>query len=230
MADLPGGGFSRMKVLQSLEESGIIPVFCHHDITVAKQVLDACAAAGLRTFEWTNRGTFAYPVFLQLIEYARSAHPEFMLGVGSIVDAPTAALFIAAGASFIVGPCFDKDTALLCNKRKIAYSPGCATATEIHNAHEYGVELVKVFPGSAPGGPSFVKSVLAPMPWTRIMPTGGVDPSKESLLEWFKAGIVCAGIGSKLITPEIIAQSDYAKLTERIRECRQWIAEARQKK
>ena len=217
----------RLQVLEAMVQSGVIPVFCTPNLEAAIGVLNTCARAGLRVLEWTNRGEFAFPVFVQLMEYAKAQQPGFLIGVGSIVDAPTAALYIAHGARFIVGPLLDRDVAVLCNKRKVAYSPGCATATEIHSAHELGVDVVKVFPGSSPGGASFVKTILGPMPWCRIMPTGGVEPSEASIREWFGAGIVCAGMGSKLITPEVLERRDWDRLLQSLGQCRRWIAEAR---
>ena len=147
-----------------------------------------------------------------------SADPRVIMGVGSIVDAPTAGIYIANGAKFVVGPILNADVAKVCNRRKIPYSPGCGSASEISYAEELGCEIVKVFPGSSVGGPDFVKAVLGPMPWTRIMPTGGVDPDEASVKKWFGAGIVAAGMGSKLITQELLDAGDYAGITAKVRE------------
>ena len=204
--------FSRLEVLNTIIESGLVPVFYHPDVAIARQVVDACARGGARLFEFTNRGELAVPVFSELAQYVTQTHPQMILGVGSIVDAPTAALYIAHGANFVVGPNLNPEIARLCNRRKIAYSPGCATATEIAQAEELGVEIVKIFPGETVGGPQFVRSILAPCPWTRLMPTGGVEPASESITAWFKAGVAAVGIGSKLITKELIAAQDYAAL------------------
>lgn len=141
-----------------------------------------------------------------------------MLGAGSIVDAPTAALFIANGARFVVGPMTNAEVARLCNRRLIAYLPGCATTTEIGNAQELGCEIVKLFPGDGVGGPATVKAILGPMPWTKMMPTGGVEPTEESLRAWFGAGIVAAGMGSKLITSTLLDAKDYDGIERRVRE------------
>ena len=166
--------FSRLEVLNAMVETGLVPVFYHSDVEVAKKVIEACAAGGARCIEFTNRGDFAPFVFKEVSEYLAKANPKVILGVGSVVDAPTAALYIASGANFVVGPILNPEVARLCNRRKIAYSPGCGTASEIAQAEELGVEIVKIFPGGLVGGPEFVKSVMAPCPWTRIMPTGGV--------------------------------------------------------
>ena len=172
----------------------------------------------LKAIEFTNRGDRAIDVFRQLSVFRDLQKPDIILGVGSICDAPTAAMYIAAGADFVVGPLLDEETAKLCNKRKIPYSPGCGSMTEIHRAHELGVEICKMFPGGQVGGPAFVKAAKGPCPWTEIMPTGGVSPTKESLDEWFGAGIVCAGMGSKLITKELVAAKDWACITAKVKE------------
>jgi len=145
------------------------------------------------------------------------------------VDAPTAAMYIAYGANFIVGPNFNPEVARLCNRRKIAYAPGCASMTEIADAEELGVEMVKVFPGKSVGGPDFVKSVLGPCPWTRIMPTGGVDATQESINAWFKAGVACVGIGSQLITKQFVAEGNFDGLAQKTAQVLHWIREVRGK-
>ena len=143
------------------------------------------------------------------------------------MDAPTAAFFINYGANFIVGPVLDEETALLCNKRKIPYSPGCGSASEIHRAHELGVEICKIFPGGQVGGPAFVKALKGPCPWASIMPTGGVSPTKESLSEWFSAGCACVGMGSKLITKELVEKKDFKAIEENVRNALHIIKEVR---
>jgi len=208
----------RMAVLAAIMEQGVIPVFYHPDPEVCTQVIQACANGGAKCVEFTNRGDFAASLFLDIARHFASADPSVIMGVGSIVDAPTAGIFIANGAKFVVGPVLNADVAKVCNRRKIPYSPGCGSASEISTAEELGCEIVKVFPGSCVGGPDFVKSVLGPMPWSRIMPTGGVDPTEASLKAWFGAGIVAAGIGSKLVTKELLAAGDYAGIETKVRE------------
>lgn len=209
---------ARLEVLTLMKSIGVVPVFYNGDFGTAKSVVTACADGGARCVEFTNRGDRAVVVFTKLAEYRDAERPDIVLGVGSVCDAPTAAMYISAGADFVVGPLLDEETARLCNKRKIPYSPGCGSVTEIHRAHELGVEIVKVFPGSQVGGPGFVKSVKGPCPWTDIMPTGGVSPTRESLTEWFGAGICCAGMGSKLITKELVAAEDWAGIAAKVKE------------
>jgi 2-dehydro-3-deoxyphosphogluconate aldolase/(4S)-4-hydroxy-2-oxoglutarate aldolase len=208
----------RMAVLTALMDQGVIPVFYHPDVEVCKKVIQACADGGAPCIEFTNRGDFASHVFYEVTRYFAEADPRVIMGVGSIVDAPTAGIYIANGAKFVVGPILNADVAKVCNRRKIPYSPGCGSASEISYAEELGCEIVKVFPGSSVGGPDFVKAVLGPMPWTRIMPTGGVDPDEASVKKWFGAGIVAAGMGSKLITQELLDAGDYAGITQKVRE------------
>ena len=217
--------FDRLAVLNKMIDLGLVPVFYNGDVEVAKKIVAACAAGGAHVVEFTNRGDFAPQVFLELSIHFARADPSVILGVGSVIDAPTAALYIAYGANFVVGPILNPEIARLCNRRKIAYSPGCGSASEISQAEELGVEIVKVFPGKSVGGPDFVKSVLGPCPWTRIMPTGGVDATEESIKAWFQAGVSCVGMGSKLIRKDLVAAGNWAEITRLVRQVLNWIRE-----
>lgn len=219
--------FDRLTVLNKMIDLGLVPVFYNGDVEVAKKIVAACAAGGAQVVEFTNRGDFAPQVFLELSQYFGEADPNVILGVGSVIDAPTAALYIAYGANFVVGPILNPEIARLCNRRKIAYLPGCGSASEIAQAEELGVEIVKIFPSKAVGGPDFVKSMLGPCPWTRIMPTGGVDATEESIKAWFAAGVACVGMGSKLVRKDLIAAGNFAKITRLVRQVLDWINEAR---
>lgn len=207
----------------------MVPVFYHTDPEVCKQVLKACYNAGVRVFEFTNRGDFAHETFAQLIKEARTAFPEMMLGIGSVVDAPTAALYIQNGADFIVSPILNEEVARTCNRRKVLWSPGCATLSEISKAEELGAEVVKIFPAQQVGGPEFVKAIKGPCPWSSIMPTGGVEPKEENLKAWFDAGVHCVGMGSQLISKEIIATQNYEKLEALTRAALETIKSIRRK-
>jgi 2-dehydro-3-deoxyphosphogluconate aldolase/(4S)-4-hydroxy-2-oxoglutarate aldolase len=207
----------RMAVLNAMMAQSIIPVFYDPDAAVCRNVIQACANGGAKCVEFTNRGDFAAHVFLEVARHFAAADPTVIMGVGSIVDAPTAGLYIANGAKFVVGPLLNAEVARLCNRRGIPYSPGCGSATEIGSAQELGCEIVKVFPGASVGGPDFVRSVMAPMPWTRIMPTGGVEPTEESLRKWFGAGIVACGVGSNLITRDLLQAKDYVGIEQKVR-------------
>ena len=220
--------FSRLEVLNTILELGLVPVFYHNDVQVAKEAVAACAAGGARVVEFTNRGDFAFQVFGTVSQHFSQADPGVILGVGSVIDAPTAAMYIAQGANFVVGPLLNPEVARLCNRRKIAYMPGCGSVTEISQAEEVGVEIVKMFPGSSVGGPGFVKAVSGPCPWTSIMPTGGVDATEENIKGWFRAGAACVGMGSKLIRKDLVAAGDWAGITANVQQVLAWIREARE--
>ncbi len=209
--------FDKIGVLQKMRGS-IVPVFYHKDVEVAKQVVKACYEGGVRAFEFTNRGEFAHEVFGELSKFVAVECPELALGVGSIVDEATAALYIQLGANFVVGPMFNPAIAKICNRRLVPYTPGCGTVSEVNAAQECGCDLCKVFPGDVLG-PKFVKGLLAPMPWSKIMVTGGVEPTAENLNSWFKAGAYCVGMGSKLFPNDVVAAKDWQYVTNKCKEC-----------
>jgi 2-dehydro-3-deoxyphosphogluconate aldolase/(4S)-4-hydroxy-2-oxoglutarate aldolase len=219
--------FKRMEVLQAMVQSGLVPVFYHQELEVAKNVAKAVARGGAKVLEFTNRGEFAYTVFSELVQWSRQEIPELILGAGSVLDPGTAALYVNNGANFIVGPVLNPEVARVCNRRKIAYLPGCGSASEISQAEELGVEICKVFPGAEVGGPGFVKNILAPMPWSLIMPTGGVERTRASIEKWFKSGVACVGMGSNLIAKELVAAGDFEAITKNTAEVLQWIRELR---
>ncbi|WP_424961279.1 bifunctional 4-hydroxy-2-oxoglutarate aldolase/2-dehydro-3-deoxy-phosphogluconate aldolase [Ekhidna sp.] len=207
--------FTRIEVVIKMRETGMVPVFYHKDIDMCKEVLKACYAGGVRVFEFTNRGDFAHEVFAELNKFAEKECPEMILGVGSIIDGPTTALYLQLGSNFIVSPMMDEEMAKICNKRKVAWSPGCGSVTEIVKAHELGSEVVKIFPGSQVGGPAFVKGVRGPFPYASIMPTGGVSPNEENLKGWVEAGVHCVGIGSQLFPKDVLANKDFDAITQK---------------
>lgn len=209
--------FLKIKTLIEMYKIGLIPVFYNSDVEVSKNIIKACAEGGSVCIEMTNRGDGAIKVFSEMAEYCQKEIPGVILGAGTIVDAPTGALYINYGANFIVGPVIDKELAILCNKRKIPYIPGCGTVTEIQVAQSLGAEFCKIFPGDLVGGPAFIKAIKGPCPWIDVMPTGGVDTTKESITEWFSAGVACVGIGSKLITRELVKNKDYKVITSEVK-------------
>ena len=207
--------FSKMQVLTAIQETGMVPVFYHKDAEVAKKVLKACYDGGVRAFEFTNRGDFASEVFIALVKYAEKECPEMILGIGSIVDAPTAALYMQYGANFVVGPYLNAEVAKVCNRHLVPYTPGCGSVTEIGYAQELGCDLTKVFPAGNVGGPSFVKNIKAPLPWSNVMATGAVEPTQDNLEAWFKAGVMCVGMGSQLFPASIIAAEEWGAITDK---------------
>lgn len=209
--------YQRLDVALAMKNTGLVPLFYNPNIELGKKILKACHAGGAQVLEFTNRGDFAHEVFAELIKYTSAELPGLMLGAGSIPDAATASLFIQLGANFIVSPSLREDIAIVCNRRKILWSPGCGSLTEIGKAEELGCEIVKLFPGGI-YGPNFVKAIKGPQPWTHIMPTGGVSPTEDNLSAWFKAGVTCVGMGSKLISKEIIASGDFTSLENKVRD------------
>lgn len=207
--------YSRIEVALQMKENGMVPLFFHSDIEISKSVLKACYDGGARLMEFTSRGDFAHEVFGALNKYALAELPGMMLGVGSVTDAAAASLYMSLGANFIVTPVFREDIAIACNRRKVLWSPGCGTLTEIARAEELGCEIVKLFPGDI-YGPEFIKAIKGPCPWTSIMPTGGVLPTVESLTSWFNAGATCVGIGSQLISKDILDNKDYDSLSTKV--------------
>lgn len=209
--------FSRIEVAQVMKETGMVPLFFSNDLELSKNVLKACYDGGARLMEFTARGDFAHEVFGELTKYAIKELPGMIMGVGSVTDAAAASLYMALGANFIVTPVLREDIAIACNRKKVLWSPGCGTLTEIAAAEELGCEIVKLFPGDI-YGPQFVKGIKGPQPWTSIMPTGGVSPTVENLTGWFNAGVTCVGMGSQLISSDILKTKDYAKLTQSVKD------------
>lgn len=218
--------FNRIEVFKVMEETGMVPLFYHNNIELAKNVLQACYKGGARVLEFTNRGDYAHEVFRELNKYAEASLPGMILGVGSVTDAGAASLYMQLGANFVVTPVFREDIAIACNRKKVLWSPGCGSLTEIAKAEELGCELVKLFPGDV-YGPGFVKGVKGPQPWTNIMPTGGVSPDEENLKGWFSAGVTCVGMGSQLISKEVIKNKDFKSLETNVRNCLNLIKEIR---
>jgi 2-dehydro-3-deoxyphosphogluconate aldolase/(4S)-4-hydroxy-2-oxoglutarate aldolase len=204
----------RLDIALLMREVGAVPLYYHPDVEVCKEVIAACYRGGMKLFEFTNRGKFAHETFAELSQWATEQIPDLQLGVGTVVDAGTCSLYIQLGAKFIVSPLLNEEMARVCNRRKVLWIPGCATASEIGKAEELGAEVVKLFPGPTVGGAAFLKAYLGPCPWSNIMPSGGVSPTRENLAEWFSAGAFCVGMGSQLISKEIITNRNYQQLED----------------
>ncbi|MEM7572342.1 MAG: bifunctional 4-hydroxy-2-oxoglutarate aldolase/2-dehydro-3-deoxy-phosphogluconate aldolase [Bacteroidota bacterium] len=217
---------TRIEVATVMAQSGMVPLFYHPDLEVCKAVIKACYEGGARLLEFTNRGDYAHEVFGELNKYVRLEMPDMIMGVGSVTDAGTTSLYLQLGANFVVTPVLREDIALVCNRKKVLWSPGCGSLTEICRAEELGCEVVKLFPGGI-YGPAFVKAIKGPQPWTSIMPTGGVAPTEESLKAWFEAGVTCVGMGSKLMAKQADGSYDYAEISRRTRQALAIITELR---
>jgi 2-dehydro-3-deoxyphosphogluconate aldolase / (4S)-4-hydroxy-2-oxoglutarate aldolase len=218
--------FTRIKVASVMAETGLVPLFFNSDVELSKKILKACYDGGARLMEFTARGDFAHQVFGELTKYAIAELPGMIMGVGSVTDAGAASLYMQLGANFIVTPVLREDIAIVCNRRKVLWSPGCGSLTEIARAEELGCEIVKLFPGGT-YGPEYVKDIKGPQPWTSIMPTGGVSPTRENLEAWFGAGVTCVGMGSKLISKEIVDTQNFELLKAKVQEALQMIKEIR---
>lgn len=212
--------------MAKIAEAPMVPVFYHKDAEVAKSVVKACYDGGVRAFEFTNRGDYAHEIFEEVVKFAAKECPDMAVGVGSVVEPGTASLYMQLGACFVVGPLFNPEIAKVCNRRQVPYTPGCGSISEVGNAQEVGCELCKVFPGDVLG-PKFVKGLLAPMPWSKLMVTGGVEPTEENLKGWFAAGVYCVGMGSKLFPKDKVAAKDWQYVTDKCREALAVIAKLR---
>lgn len=209
--------------MNKMAAAPMVPVFYHKNAETAKAVVKACYEGGVRLFEFTNRGDFAHEVFEEVVKFAAVECPEMAVGVGSVVEPAAAALYMQLGACFVVGPLFNAEVAKICNRRGIPYIPGCGSVSEVGWAQEAGCEVCKLFPGDVLGT-KLVKGLMAPMPWSRIMVTGGVEPTEENLKSWFGAGAFCVGMGSKLFPKEVIAAADWEVVSQKCRDCFSWIS------
>ncbi|MCI6617483.1 MAG: bifunctional 4-hydroxy-2-oxoglutarate aldolase/2-dehydro-3-deoxy-phosphogluconate aldolase [Prevotella sp.] len=219
--------FNKIQVIEAMRNTGMVPVFFNSDVEICKQVIKACYEGGVRVFEFTNRGDFAHEIFGDLVKWAAKECPDMILGAGTVIDAPSATLFIQLGANFIVGPNFVPEIAPICNRRLVPYCPGCGSVTEVSNANALGCDVTKVFPAGNVGGPSFVKNILGPLRWANIMVTGAVSPDRENLTEWIKSGVLCVGMGSKLFPKDVIATGKWQAITDKCIESLGYIKEAR---
>jgi len=219
--------FNKMQVMAAMKQTGMVPVFFNKDVEIVKNVVKACYEGGVRVFEFTNRGDYAHEIFGEVNKWAAKECPEMILGAGTVIDPATAALYLQLGANFIVGPNFNPEICAVCNRRLVPYSPGCGSVSEISNAQSMGCDVTKVFPAGNVGGPSFVKNILAPLPWSNVMVTGGVSPDEENLTNWIKAGVLCVGMGSKLFPKEVIAAGDWKYISDKCVEALGYIAKAR---
>lgn len=210
--------FNRVQVINKILETGVIPIFNNPDLKICKQIVKACYDGGVRVIEFTNRGDFAHEIFAELNKYVIGELPDMILGTGTVIDSATASLYIQLGTNFLISPYLKEDMMLACNRRKILLIPGCGSLNEISRAEELGAEIIKIFPAMQVGGPKFVANIKAPCPWTSIMPAGGVEPIESNIKEWFQAGVSCVGMGSQLITKEILQTGNFTLLSEKCRE------------
>lgn len=189
----------------------LLPLFYHEDITVCKEMIKALYTAGIRCIEFTNRGPLALENFKLLLAHRNENYPDLVLAIGTIQNQKEAQAFIEAGADFLISPFFDQSIADAAYLHKKLWIPGCMTSTEIHMAENAGSDLIKLFPGNVLG-PGFVSAIKPLFPSLSFLVTGGVDTSRENLTAWFKAGVVGVGMGSKLMSEELLASKNYAAI------------------
>jgi 2-dehydro-3-deoxyphosphogluconate aldolase / (4S)-4-hydroxy-2-oxoglutarate aldolase len=217
------------KTVTAISNSGIVPVFYHDDAEVCTQIVSACFRAGLGVFEFTNRGAQGLNNFKLLKKHIAINCQGMLLGAGTIFNSPTAVEFMEAGADFIVSPAFMPSMLPVQLAHSTLWIPGCATISELAQARELGVRMMKVFPGDLLG-PKFVKAALSVMPGLRLMPTGGVEPTKENLSAWFESGVSAVGMGSQLFSKELIERHDWKALEEKIKNALAIVTEIRNTK
>ncbi|MBS7630513.1 bifunctional 4-hydroxy-2-oxoglutarate aldolase/2-dehydro-3-deoxy-phosphogluconate aldolase [Candidatus Bathyarchaeota archaeon] len=220
---------SKHRVLEKILNTGLLPVFFEGDFEIAKNVVKACLEGGAKTIEFTNRGDRALDVFNNLLKWCDAEYKDAILGAGTIIEPSTASQYINSGANFIVGPSFNSEVAKICHRRRVLYIPGCMTPTEISEAEEMGIELVKLFPACVLT-PMFVKAILGPSPRTLLMPSGGVKFNREEVMKWIEAGAVALNVGSELVNRDLVMERNFEAIRENVKQCLEWIKEAKRKK
>lgn len=203
------------KILQQIGATRVVPLFTPENEEEGLAIIEAAYNAGVRVFEMTNRRENSFNVFTELVRRQRN-FPGLFLGIGTIMDGETTQRFIDAGAQFIISPIFNPDMAEVCARSGIMWIPGCATLTEIVNAQTCGAEVIKLFPGAVLG-PGFVSSILPVVPGLKLMITGGVEPTRENLTSWFRAGAFCVGMGSHLFPRPLLQTKAWGDIELRIR-------------
>lgn len=219
--------FSKQDIINGMQEKGVVPLFTHDNAKEALEVVEASYKGGIRAFEFTNRRPNSFEIFRHLLQ-ERKKFPDLMLGIGTVMDADTTRKFLEAGADFIISPILKLEMAEVCREYSKAWIPGCATLTEIVTAKEYGAAVIKVFPGSVLG-PGFVSAILPVVPDLKLMITGGVEPTKENLGAWFRAGAMCVGMGSQLFTKDILQNRSWDLLEKKVAQALALVREIRSK-
>ncbi|WP_439479635.1 bifunctional 4-hydroxy-2-oxoglutarate aldolase/2-dehydro-3-deoxy-phosphogluconate aldolase [Chryseobacterium aquaticum] len=198
-------------VTSAIVNQGILPLYYNDDETVTINILKSLYKAGIRAVEYTSRGESALSNFKKMIEIRNAEMPEMLLGIGTIKNLQQAEEYYEIGADFFISPGFVAEVAAFLIPKDILYSPGCMTPTEIITAEAAGVTFIKLFPGNALGA-GFMSAIKDVFPNLKFMPTGGVDITKESIESWFKAGVSAVGMGSKLISKDLMAAKDYSTI------------------
>ncbi len=214
------------EILAALLEQGLLPLFYLESKAESAEILQALYRAGVRVFEYTNRGPAALENFKHLIELKNSTMPDLQLGIGTIKSVQDAESFIDAGADFLVAPIINPEVGRLAQKAGLLWVPGCMTPTEIDLAQQHGALMIKIFPANILG-PEYIASIRELFPGQHFIPTGGVDLTAENIRAWFKAGVSAVGMGSKLISKSLIQEKDYTTLQKNTQAVLQTIKENR---
>lgn len=201
------------QIQESILDEKFIPLFSHLDAEICKNVMRICYKNGIKIFEFTNRNENSYAVFKELKQYRDARLPQMKIGVGTIKNAIQAALFIKAGADFLISPVILEEIHDVCQKEKIVWIPGCATPSEICLAENWGLSLVKIFPAKQLGGPSYIEAIKTVFPNMSFMATGGVEPNKEDIEKWYASGVSSVGLGAKLFPKEILLLKEYDEMS-----------------
>tara|TARA_Y100000768_G_scaffold170174_1_gene127373 strand:+ start:492 stop:1148 length:657 start_codon:yes stop_codon:yes gene_type:complete len=201
-------------ILEKLSKTRLLPLFYKDDVDISKNLIDALISTNLHVIEFTNRGADAKRIFPKLLKHVKDKN-EVILGIGSIKSSDEAKLFIDLGAKFIVSPHLDEEIGEVCNKNEVLWVPGCGTLSEMIKADKIGAKLIKLFPGNVYGS-KFISSVLAPCPWLKIMPTGGVTTQQSNIQDWLDSGAYCLGMGSNLFPSSLLNFNDTTELQKHI--------------
>ena len=198
-------------VLDAILTQGTLPLFFYEDADVSLEITRTLYKAGVRVFEYTNRGAAALANFKVLKKAQQDEMPDLYLGIGTIKTGAEAAAFISAGADFIVSPIVNPEVEKIASQHKLLWIPGCMTPTEIHTAQQHGAALIKIFPANILG-PEFVSSIRDLFSGQLFIPTGGVDLNIDNISTWFRAGVCAVGMGSKLISKSVLENRLYSQL------------------
>ena len=219
---------TKQAIIDEMRSTGFVPLFTPSNAGEALSIVKTCYDAGIRTFEFTNRKENSLEVFSSL-NASREKMPGLMLGAGTIMDNATARKFLDGGADFIISPVVKPEMSKVCAEYGVHWIPGAATLTEIVTAKDHGAEVIKVFPGSVLG-PGFISAIMPVVSGLNLMVTGGVEATEQNLSAWFRAGVLCVGLGSSLFSKEVLQQKNWDKLGEDIRKAKELVQSVKSKR
>ena len=198
-------------ILDLIPQQGILPLYFNKDTETSIEILRALYHAGVKTVEYTNRGEAALKNFKEMKRVCESEMKDMYLGIGTMKNGEMAQQFVDAGADYLICPGLVESVAAVADKNDMLWVPGCMTPTEIIKAETLGAKFIKLFPGNLLG-PDFMSGIKELFQDLKFMPTGGVDTTKENLSGWFKSGVCAVGMGSKLVSKQLMEAKDYAAI------------------